>query len=82
MRVEITAAMRSNAVGAWGAAGETWLARLPTLVRELSQEWGLQRVAAWGYVKAVLSEVWSHEDGATGRSRAFDVADRLWPGLP
>lgn len=41
-----------------------------------------ERVAAWGFVKAVLSEAWSHEDGATARSRAFDVADLLWPRLP
>jgi len=39
------------------------------------------RVTAWGFVKAVLSEVWTCEDGGPPRGRPLDVAVRLLPGV-
>ncbi len=37
------------------------------------------RVVAYAFVKAVLSEVWTAEDGGTPGSRALDVARLLQP---
>lgn len=34
----------------------------------------VERVRAWGFVKAVVSEVWSCEDGVARHTRALDVA--------
>lgn len=42
----------------------------------------LDRVVAWGFVQAVLSEVWRCGSGMAPRSRALDVAELLWPRLP
>ncbi len=47
----------------------------------------VDRVVAWGFVKAVMSDVWSAEDWSvvTDRSpssRALDVAYLLLPRLP
>jgi streptomycin 6-kinase len=63
------------------------LALVPARVEQLADGLGLppERVAAWGYVKAVLSEVWTTEGqvgqagGRTGR--ALDVALTLLPRL-
>jgi streptomycin 6-kinase len=42
----------------------------------------VHRVLAWGFVKAVLSEVWTVEDGGEAGSRALDVALLLVQRLP
>jgi streptomycin 6-kinase len=46
----------------------------------------LDRVVAWGFVKAVMSDVWTAEDWSPGgpspASRALDVARLLAPRLP
>jgi streptomycin 6-kinase len=42
----------------------------------------MERATAWGFVKAVLSEVWTVEDGGTPGGRALDVAQMLLPLLP
>lgn len=61
---------------------------VPSRVEQLAAELAMpmERVVAWGFVKGVLSDVWSAEDrGATGRSpasRALDVARLLLPRLP
>lgn len=54
-------------------------ALVPARVEQLAD--GLQlpveRVRAWGFVKAVVSEVWSCEDGVPRHTRALDVAFAL-----
>jgi len=145
-------ALRRNVVGAWGAAGERWLADLPRLAASVAHDWGLvlgapfrlsyhcvtaatrwlaidprglvgdpgydagallynpdpvrrdaglldlvharaalladalglahERVVARGFVTAVLSEVWTAQDGGAPHTRALDVALRLAPFLP
>jgi streptomycin 6-kinase len=55
-------------------------ARMAQLAAGLSMP--LDRVVAWGFVKAVLSEVWRCGSGMAPRSRALDVAELLWPRLP
>jgi len=64
-------------------------ALVPSRVEQLADELAMpfERVAAWGFVKAVLSDVWSAEDwSAPGDrspvSRALDVANLLLPYLP
>jgi streptomycin 6-kinase len=60
-------------------------ARIEQLVDELAMP--VDRVVAWGFVKAVLSDVWTAEDWASPAasrspiSRAFDVACLLLPRL-
>ena len=61
-------------------------ALVPARVEQLAQETGLppERVVAWGFVKAVLSDVWTVEDWSPGVawspvSRALDVARLLLP---
>ena len=39
------------------------------------------RVVAWGFVQAVLSEVWAAEGGGTRPGRALQVAFALRPQL-
>lgn len=61
---------------------------VPARVEQLADELGmpLDRVVAWGFVKAVLSDVWTAEDWTPGApspaSRALDVARLLAPRLP
>jgi streptomycin 6-kinase len=52
------------------------LALVPARVEQLADGMGqaVERIAAWGFVKAVLSEVWTDEDGGTPGGRALDVA--------
>jgi streptomycin 6-kinase len=64
-------------------------ALVPGRVEQLAGELALpvERVVAWGFVKAVLSDVWSTEEWAPGAawspvSRALDVAHLLLPRLP
>jgi streptomycin 6-kinase len=63
---------------------ERLLALVPKRVEQLADGLGLsaERVVAWGFVQAVLSEVWTAEGGGTPGSRALDVALRLLPQLP
>jgi streptomycin 6-kinase len=42
---------------------------------------GIERVIAWGYVQAVLSEVWDAEGGESTPGQALDVALTLLPRL-
>jgi streptomycin 6-kinase len=63
-------------------------ALVPARVEQLADELAmpLERVVAWGFVKAVLSDVWTAEDWSPGgpspASRALDVARLLAPRLP
>ncbi|GAA4454063.1 aminoglycoside phosphotransferase family protein [Phytohabitans houttuyneae] len=60
------------------------LALVPARIEQLADGMGLpvERVTAWAFVKAVLSEVWSGESGPEMvGSRALDVALRLLPRL-
>ncbi|MFC4590587.1 aminoglycoside phosphotransferase family protein [Sphaerisporangium corydalis] len=68
---------------------ETLTALAPSRVEQLADELAMpvDRVVAWGFVKAVLSDVWSAESWSspTDRSpvsRALDVAHLLLPRLP
>lgn len=62
---------------------------VPSRVEQLADELAMpvDRVVAWGFVKAVLSDVWSAEGWSSGAewspiSRALDVARLLLPRLP
>lgn len=64
-------------------------ALVPGRVEQLAAELAMpiERVVAWGFVKAVLSDVWTAEDWTPAaswspRSRAMDVARLLLPRLP
>jgi streptomycin 6-kinase len=68
---------------------EALTALVPSRVEQLSHELAipLDRVVAWGFVKAVMSDVWSTEGWSstaewTPISRALDVARLLLPRLP
>lgn len=63
---------------------ETLLTLLPARVEQFADGLGMaeERVRAWGFVAAVLSEVWTVEDGGPARTRALDVALTLLPTLP
>jgi streptomycin 6-kinase len=71
-----------------GDRDETLTALAPARVEQLADELAmpLDRVLAWGFVKAVLSDVWTAEDWTPGGrspvSRALDVARLLAPRLP
>jgi streptomycin 6-kinase len=61
------------------------LARLvPARVEQLADQTGIDadRVVAWAFVKAVLSELWTWEDGERAGGRALDVAQLLASRLP
>jgi len=63
-------------------------ALVPARVEQLADELAMpvERVVAWGFVQAVLSDVWTAEDWRPGApspaSRALDVAYLLLPRLP
>jgi streptomycin 6-kinase len=61
-----------------------WLALVEDRVERLADGLAMpvERVVAWGFVKAVLSDVWTAQAGAVTASRALDVAVRLLPRLP
>ncbi|WP_165945776.1 aminoglycoside phosphotransferase family protein [Micromonospora sp. KC606] len=68
---------------------EALTALVPSRVEQLADELAMpvDRVVAWGFVKAVMSDVWSAEDWSvvTDRSpisRALDIAYLLLPRLP
>ncbi|MFC4911583.1 aminoglycoside phosphotransferase family protein [Actinomadura gamaensis] len=67
---------------------EALTALVPARVEQLADELAmpLDRVIAWGFVKAVMSDVWTAEDWNPGDtwsplSRAYDVARLLHPRL-
>jgi streptomycin 6-kinase len=55
-----------------------------TRIEQLADGLGmpLERVVAWGFVQAVLSEVWTTEGSGTVGRRPFEVARALLPHLP
>lgn len=59
------------------------LSLVPARIEQLASTLALprDRVVAWGFVKAVLSEVWSAQGGALPGTRALDVARLLLPQL-
>ena len=68
---------------------EELTALVPSRVEQLADQLAMpvDRVRAWGFVRAVMSDVWSAQgwSSASDRSpisRALDVARRLLPRLP
>lgn len=59
------------------------VALVPARVEQLADGLGVaqERVAAWAFVQAVLSEVWTAEDPGAPVTRALDVALALEPRL-
>jgi streptomycin 6-kinase len=59
------------------------VALAPARIERLADGMGqpAERILAWAFVKAVLSEVWNAEDGGEVGSRALDVALALLPRL-
>ncbi len=74
-------------VGAWvynpdpDRRDDALLALVPDRIEQLADGLAMptDRVVAYAFVKAVLSEVWTAEDGGTPGSRALDVARLLQP---
>jgi streptomycin 6-kinase len=60
------------------------LAVVPARIEQLAAglTMPLERVVAWGFVKAVLSAVWTCQSGTMPDTRALNVAELLWPRLP
>jgi streptomycin 6-kinase len=60
------------------------VALVPARVEQLADGLGLpiERVVAWGFVQAVLSQVWTAEERGAATTRALDVALALEPRLP
>jgi streptomycin 6-kinase len=60
------------------------LALVPARIEQLADGFAMpvERVVAWGFVMAVLSEVWTAQGGGSPGSRALDVAMLLYPRLP
>ena len=60
------------------------LALVPARIEQLADGLGMSedRVVAWGFVQAVLSEVWTAEEVGAPVTRALDVALLLEPRLP
>ena len=60
------------------------LALVPARIEQLAAglTMPVERVVAWGFVKAVLSAVWTCQSGTMSATRALDVAELLWPRLP
>ncbi|MDP9445081.1 MAG: aminoglycoside resistance protein, partial [Actinomycetota bacterium] len=60
------------------------LALVPARLEQIGDGLGLpmERVVGWGFVMAVLSEVWTAQGGGQPGSRALDVAHLLLPRLP
>jgi streptomycin 6-kinase len=66
-----------------GRRDDGLLALVPARIEQLADGLGQppERVVAWGFVKAVLSEVWTAQGSGIPGSRALDVALRLLPLL-
>ena len=56
---------------------------VPRRIGQLAGGFGLpvERVVAWGFVMAVLSQVWTAQGDPSAGTRALDVATRLYPRL-
>ncbi|WP_045746713.1 aminoglycoside phosphotransferase family protein [Actinoplanes rectilineatus] len=65
-------------------ADDTVLDLVPARIEQLADGLGMpaERVAAWGFVQAVLSEIWTLEDGGVVTGRPLLLAERLLPHLP
>ncbi|MFI7540374.1 aminoglycoside phosphotransferase family protein [Actinoplanes sp. NPDC049599] len=63
---------------------EPVLELLPARVEQFADGLGMpvDRVVAWGFVQAVLSEVWDAEGGGSPPGQALEVALTLLPRLP
>jgi streptomycin 6-kinase len=63
---------------------EALLALVPSRIEQMADghQIPIERVVAWGFVMAVLSEVWSVNSDVKEPSRALDVATMLYPRLP
>ena len=59
------------------------LALVPARIEQLADGFGIpvDRVVAWGFVTAVLSEVWTAQGDGTPGERSLDVATMLYPRL-
>jgi streptomycin 6-kinase len=76
--------------GAWlynpepGVRDRARVALVPRRVEQLADGLGqpVERIAAWGFVQAVLSAVWTASSGLAPRDRTLDVAALLLPRLP
>jgi streptomycin 6-kinase len=60
------------------------LALVPKRIEQLAEGLDLsaERVVCWGFVMAVLSEVWTAQGGGIPGGRPLDVANALLPRLP
>ena len=60
------------------------LALVPARIEQLAAGLTIpvERVVAWGFVKAMLSSVWTCQSGTMSDTRALDVAELLWPPSP
>jgi streptomycin 6-kinase len=63
---------------------ERLLESVPARAEQLAAALGLprERILAWGFVEAMLSEVWTFQARGAVRTRALDVALRLAPLVP
>lgn len=66
------------------SADDTVLHLLPARIEQLADGLGMptERVVGWGFVQAVLSEVWTFEGDGRTTMRSLRVAQRLLPLLP
>lgn len=64
--------------------GDEVLNLLPGRIEQLADGLGMpiERVVAWGFVQAVLSEVWLFQADDARSMRSLRVAHQLWPRLP
>ncbi|GLW34845.1 aminoglycoside phosphotransferase family protein [Actinoplanes regularis] len=65
-------------------ADDTVLKLVPTRIEQLADGLGMpiERVVAWGFVQAVLSEVWNAEGDGADTGRPLRLARLLLPQLP
>jgi streptomycin 6-kinase len=58
-----------------------WISLVPARVAQLAEGLGAppERIAAWGFVQGILSEIWTTEGSGTPGSRALEVARLLAP---
>jgi streptomycin 6-kinase len=65
-------------------ADDTVLKLVPARIEQLADglDMPIERVVAWGFVQAVLSEVWNAEGDGVGTGRPLRLAHLLLPRLP
>ncbi|BCJ41541.1 hydroxyurea phosphotransferase [Actinoplanes ianthinogenes] len=63
---------------------DTVLKLVPSRIEQLADGLGIpiERVVAWGFVQAVLAEVWNAEGDGVGTCRPLRLAHQLLPQLP